>query len=319
MTVRLKVFVGVCMAAVAAGMYVYLQFAAAMRAAHADIARGSDIVDTAAGPIEVAEIGTGPALLMIHGSGGGFDQGLAIASDLVGAGFHIIAPSRFGYLRTPLPADISPGAQADALAALLDARGIDRATVIGVSAGARSAIALAVRHPGRIKALVLVVPATYAPQASLPDDRGFEFPFVLNVVNAGGAFIWWAAARTKPDLLGRFLGVPPAVFAEATSRDRVRLMQTIDSVEPLSLRFAGIRIDSQPELDPPDLASVRAPTLLISARDDLFGTAASATYAAGRIPNAELTLFESGGHLLVGRSDATRQRIRAFLAQLADQ
>ncbi len=54
----------------------------------------------------------GPPLLMVHGSGGGFDQGLDFARTLVPDGYRVIVPSRFGYLRTPLPADASPMAQA---------------------------------------------------------------------------------------------------------------------------------------------------------------------------------------------------------------
>jgi hypothetical protein len=69
------------------------------------------IVSTLAGPIEYAKKGTGPPLLSIHGAGGGYDQGLALAADLVGDGFRVIAPSRFGYLRTPVPRDASPAAQ----------------------------------------------------------------------------------------------------------------------------------------------------------------------------------------------------------------
>src|SRR6516162_8348118 len=81
--------------------------------------RGSRVADTKAGQIEYAERGTGVALLSIHGAGGGFDQGLANAAELVGEGFRVIAPSRFGYLRTEVPEDSTPAARADAHAALL--------------------------------------------------------------------------------------------------------------------------------------------------------------------------------------------------------
>jgi dienelactone hydrolase len=40
---------------------------------------------------------------MIHGTGGGFDQGLLFARRLVDAGYRVIAPSRFGYLRSDFP------------------------------------------------------------------------------------------------------------------------------------------------------------------------------------------------------------------------
>src|SRR5687767_627021 len=82
--------------------------------AHALAESGSEMIATACGPIEAAIIGNGPPLLLVHGAGGGFDQSLFFARTLSERGIRIIAPSRFGYLRTPLPADASPAAQADA-------------------------------------------------------------------------------------------------------------------------------------------------------------------------------------------------------------
>ncbi|HXV40776.1 MAG TPA: hypothetical protein VD701_07435, partial [Steroidobacteraceae bacterium] len=85
------------------------------------IATGSQVADTRCGPIEYATQGEGPPLLIVHGAGGGFDQGLDGAGDVARLGYRVIAVSRFGYLRTPLPADASAEAQADAHACLLDA------------------------------------------------------------------------------------------------------------------------------------------------------------------------------------------------------
>jgi pimeloyl-ACP methyl ester carboxylesterase len=65
--------------------------------------QGSLVASTDAGPIEYAERAAGVPILSIHGAGGGFDRGLALASELVDEDYRIIAPSRFGYLRTPVP------------------------------------------------------------------------------------------------------------------------------------------------------------------------------------------------------------------------
>lgn len=51
--------------------------------------------------------GDGPALLMIHGTGGGFDQGLTFTEEFVRRGHRVIAPSRFAYLRSDFPDDPS--------------------------------------------------------------------------------------------------------------------------------------------------------------------------------------------------------------------
>ena len=113
------------------------------------ISTGSQVVQTSCGPIEYAMVGAGMPVLIVHGAGGGFDQGMEFARDLAAAGLRVIAMSRFGYLRTPLPADASAAAQADAHACLLDALGIRRAAIVGASAGAPSSLQFALRHPER--------------------------------------------------------------------------------------------------------------------------------------------------------------------------
>lgn len=301
---------------VVAGVTIYLSFAADMRKAYAAITGRSAIVETAAGPIEYAEAGTGPDLLTIHGAGGGFDQGLDNAASMLGTGFHLVSPSRFGYLATPAPQDVSPAAQADAHAALLDALDIERAVILGVSAGTRSALELALRHPDRVSALVLVVPATYAADmVPLETQREADFPFVLWLVNAGADFAWWALEHVSPDTLIRFIGVPPELVHDASPAEQEAVMTMVRSIEPLSARFAGINIDSNPDLTERPLESLAVPTLLITARDDLFNTWPSAEYAAAHIPGARLIVYERGGHLLVGHGEAVRKEIADFLAE----
>src|SRR4030067_2562040 len=69
--------------------------------AHDRIASGSQIAQTPCGPIEYAVLGDGLPVLVVHGAGGGFDQGLDFGKPLAERGFRGIAMSRFGYLRTP--------------------------------------------------------------------------------------------------------------------------------------------------------------------------------------------------------------------------
>ena len=141
---------------------------------HADLKQARDrllglshIAQTPCGPIEYAVAGDGPPVLVVHGAGGGFDQGLEFGAPLAEQGFRVIAMSRFGYLGTPLPENASPTAQADAHACLLASLGLGRVAVIGGSAGAPSSVQFALRHPDKISALVLLVPALYVPR---PDN-----------------------------------------------------------------------------------------------------------------------------------------------------
>ena len=95
----------------------YLRYKRDIHHVRERISIGSHIAQTPCGPIEYAVAGDGPPLLVVHGAGGGYDQDLEFGRPLVRSGFRVIAMSRFGYLRTPLPADTSAAAQADVRAA----------------------------------------------------------------------------------------------------------------------------------------------------------------------------------------------------------
>ncbi len=278
------------------------------------VSQGSLIANTDTGPIEYAENAAGIPVLLIHGAGGGFDQGLALAAELVGEGFRIIAPSRFGYLRTPVPQDASPAAQADAHAALLAKLNVAKAIVIGVSAGARSAVELALRHPNKVTALILVSPATYSPASPVSADAGRGSSVVFWLVNKGADFAWWAAEKIAPSVLIRFVGIPPELLAASPKTEQDRVMNFIKGIEPLSLRFPGINVDSAAEPHEMPLEKITASTLIMSARDDGFDTLPAAEFAASRIPNAKLIVYDRGGHLLVGHQRDSRAAVRSFVA-----
>lgn len=291
---------------------VYRRDIARIRAA---VEAGGTLAAADSGPIEYAREGNGPPLLVIHGAGGGYDQGLMLGRELFGPGCDIIAPSRFGYLGTPVPTDSSPGAQADAHAALLDKlRIFGPVTVVGVSAGAPSAIEMALRHPERVSALILAVPRAYAPgvpEVGAPAESGA----MIRMVMAGADFAFWAAARFARRSVVRFLGVPPEIEAQAAPEDRERVTQVIRSILPLSKRLGGLQADAAANIKGWRLERIKVPTLVISAVDDLYGTLPAAAYTAEQIPNAELMVLPSGGHLMVGQGDEIRERIARFLQQ----
>jgi pimeloyl-ACP methyl ester carboxylesterase len=295
----------------AACMWVWWRFDTDLALAHARAARGGVVVQTRCGPIEYEQAGKGVPLLMIHGSGGGHDQGMAFAGFLAQQGVRVIAPSRFGYLGTPLPADASPRAQADAHACLLDALDVRRVAVLGVSAGSLSAIQMAIRHPERVSALILVVPLAYKP-ASVADSAPALSPLAEKILLSliGSDFVFWSALHVARDqLIQRVLATPPELVTAASPTERARVNAMLDNILPVSARADGLRNETQvaTHLQPYDLAAIRAPTLVISARDDGYGTYASAEYTAGRITGAKFIGFEQGGHLLVGHDEQVRR------------
>jgi 2-hydroxy-6-oxonona-2,4-dienedioate hydrolase len=278
----------------------------------------SSIARTAKGDIEYAREGSGPAALVIHGAGGGFDQGLYLAHDMLGEGYDVIAPSRFGYLRTPVPKDASHTAQAEAHAALLDKLGVNDTVVMGVSAGAPSAIEFAVRYPERTRALILVVPRAYDPANQVGVELTPQNKAVIKLFENSADFSYWAATKLGRKQLVRFFGVDPELEATAAPEEREKITGLIADMLPLSARVAGIITDTSSELVRPELEKIDAPTLVISAEDDLYHTLPGARFAAEHIPNAELKIFKSGGHLLIGHGEDTRRAINAFLTRYAD-
>jgi 2-hydroxy-6-oxonona-2,4-dienedioate hydrolase len=283
--------------------------------------QGSVRVDTRCGPIEVQQAGEGMPLLMIHGSGGGHDQGMDWARPLVQHGVRVIAVSRFGYLRTPRPADASPAAQADAHACLLDALGVAKAAVMGVSAGAASALQMALRHPQRVSALVLVVPITWKPgdvADSAPPVSDAKDEWLLRLL--GSDFLYWSALQLARDPVFRHvLATPPELIHAASAAEQARVNTLAERVLPVSMRARGMQDDTRlgKALRPAALETIRVPTLAISARDDGFGTYAGAQYTASRISGARFLGFESGGHLLVGRDAVVQAEVLDLIVRAA--
>lgn len=301
----------------ALGGAVFNEYQRDIQRARERVATSSRIAETRCGPIEYAAAGNGPPVLVVHGAGGGFDQGMLFAQPLIERGFRAIAMSRFGYLRTPLPGDASVSAQADAHACLLDALDIKRAAIVGASAGAPSSVQFALRHPQRTTALVLLVPALYAPRPagapSLETPAGVEF--IFNTVLKSDFLMWAAIRLARPTLIRSILATPLEVMANASAAERARVHRMLDLVLPVSPRRLGLLNDAAITSSLPryDLEKITTPTLAISAADDLFGTFIAARYTTERIPRARFVGYPSGGHLWVGHQDDVMSRIAAFL------
>ena len=298
--------------AVAAGAaaFTYTAYRKEMHAARQRILIGRRVVDSPHGPIEFAESGVGRPVFVVHGAGGGFDQGIAAGRGFLGDGYRIIAPSRFGYLGTPLPRDASPQAQADAHARVLDTLHLDRVPVIGVSAGAPSAMQLVIRHPDRCSALVLIVPLAYAPDAPLRRlAPAVQLVFLSD-------FVYWAAVRVaRAALVQRILGVPADVLRTAPAETRRALDQVLNDMLPISRRIDGLANEGTvaSNLTRFALEEIRVPTLVFSAKDDGYRTYAGAKYTAEQT-RGQFVGYATGGHFLVGHEDDFRKQIVEFLS-----
>jgi 2-hydroxy-6-oxonona-2,4-dienedioate hydrolase len=320
----LGIILSAAVAALALAMYIaYLRD---ITAAKEQISSGSNVINTAQfGPIEYADVGQGAPILAIHGTGGGFDQGLLTAKSFMGdhiTDIHrVIAPSRFGYLKTPMPSgnddDRSPAAQADAHAALLDALGIkEKVTVIGASAGALSAAEFAAKYPDRVSVLVLAVPAAWSPDAAASEDSAEigSNDFIMNTVLRSD-FMMWAVTKLAGDQMISFLGVPSELQQSMTPKERENVEGLIQMIQPVSQRYEGIRQDAENHQNRQRVAleQITAPTIIVDAKDVV--TYPGSKYTAEHIPNAKLVEFETGGHLLIGHGDEAIVAILQFMQE----
>jgi pimeloyl-ACP methyl ester carboxylesterase len=312
MSTRASVIAVIALLLAGAAAIVFVAYRGEVAEQRARVAAGSELAQTPCGPIEYASSGAGPAVLLVHGAGGGFDQGLGIARDL--AGLRVITMSRFGYLRTPLPADASPQAQADAHACLLDALNIERAAIVGVSAGGPSTLQFALRHPQRTRAMALLVPLAYAPRGApqeIPAVARFMYERAVR-----SDFLYWLIMRAAPDIVVKtLLATPPAIVERADPAERARVEEMMERILPLRERHAGLLNDAAVAagLERYELERIKAPTLLVSARDDLYGTYESSAYTAGLISGARFVGYESGGHVWVGHHREIVSLLKEFL------
>jgi len=300
---------------------VYANYQGDIRQARERISVGSQMIETACGQIEYAVVGDGPPVLVVHGAGGGYDQGLDFSKPLVQSGFRVIAMSRFGYLRTPLPEDASPAAQADAYACLLDALNIRRVAIVGFSAGGPSSMQFALRHPERTAVLILLVPAAYPPHLEQRSDGAMPeqtspFTKILFDTALKSDFLFWAAPRLAPQAMyGALLATPPEVVESANADERARAAQVMDHLLPFSQRRLGVLNDASitPFLPRYELERIEMPTLILGVADDLYGTYDGARYSAEHIPHARFIGYPSGGHILVGHYGEALSEVVSFL------
>ena len=298
----------------AASAYIYVQFATVLSAAEARITGRSEVIPTRHGQLEYAVAGSGPPILMVHGTGGGFDQGLTFTEGLLPHGFRVIAPSRFGYLRSDIPPDPASENQADAFVDLLDRLGIEKVPVAGGSAGALSAVQFALRYPDRCSALILIVPAANVRSRDPVEMSATQQAFVRRLTNSN--FLYWAALETSRDrLIETLLATDAALVARAAQSEQRRAHRILEEIMPIASRSRGMLNDAQLAGNPAraNFSRVRVPTLVISVEDDRFGTAQTARNIAAAVPEARLILFPEGGHIWVGHDAELWSEVARFL------
>ncbi len=119
----------------------------------------------------------------------------------------------------------------------------------------------------------------------------------------GSDFLFWAAIHVaREQVIKVVLAPPPGLLVAASPQERARANAMLDNILPVSDRADGLRSDTAvgKHLVPVPLGSMHVPTLIVSARDDRYGTYASAQYTASQIAGAKFVGYDKGGHTWVG-------------------
>ncbi|ATD70743.1 MULTISPECIES: alpha/beta fold hydrolase [Gordonia] len=263
------------------------------------------VMESRCGAVEYAARGAGETVLVSHGIFQGCDGGLLSVRDLL-PDRRIIVPSRFGYLGSVMPAEPSVAAQSDVFAELLDHLGHHEVDVIGISAGTSAAVQFTLRHPHRVRHLIIL-------SGNFPGSRTARIPPRWARWFYSDHALWPLKAFAHPTFL-RLLGVPPGFPRSADER---RVAEEIsESIFPVAWRRRGAVFDAyvaDPEIGTYDLEAIEAPTLIVHAADDPLASYGAARDAASRIPGARLLGLDSGGHLLLGQRDRVKEVIADFV------
>jgi pimeloyl-ACP methyl ester carboxylesterase len=287
-------------------------FAFDTRRAYARISSSSRILPSPLGDIQFKREGAGVPVLVIHGSGGGYDQGELIAKTILGDGFDWVAPSRFGYLRSTFRKGATFDDQAEAYAYLLEDLGLQAVAVLALSHGGPSALLFAARYPERVSSLTLLscgVASSSDTSQAEANQKGDALTMIFKF-----EILYWILRKFLRKRLMQLMGAGKNVIATLTTEQRTVINKVLDHMAPVFPRYAGVAFDNKAAMPNERVRAVRAPTLIVHARDDKLQLFHNAEYAAANIPGARLVSFVRGGHLLFAVEQATVQtEVRRFI------
>ena len=228
-----------------------------------------------------------PPLILIHGSGPGVT---AFANwngviPVLSEHFHVFAPDMVGFGYTEVPEDVTDFTLdfwVAHIVGFLDALGIESASFIGNSYGGALSLAVAARHPGRVRRFALMGAAGLKFEMSdgLRDVWGYE-PSEANMRKLMKTFAYNPGLVTDPIVLSRHNASIRPGSHEAYSR----LFP-----EPRQARLDNL---ATPEAD---IRAIEAPALIVQGREDVIVPVDVAYRFSALLRHSELHVFGECGH-----------------------
>lgn len=243
-----------------------------------------------------------PAILLINGTGSSMDWWEDGFRDLLAAGRHVI---RYDHRDTGQSVSYPPGEPGytfddlvDDAVGVLDALGVARAHIVGLSMGGAIAQCVALRSPDRVAALTLICTATVvATPSEEPAEEPTEQP-AEQPAEASGP-VWTDRNAVVEHLVAdqRGLAARSRPFDEVAARQLAeRVVDRTVNVESSARNHA--LAESDPARWPPSLAGITAPTLVMYGTEDPMLPRSFGVELAESISGARLIALERNGHEL---------------------
>jgi 3-oxoadipate enol-lactonase len=233
--------------------------------------------------------GEGPPVLLIAGQGMTLD-GWWATIPVLARSFRVIAfDNRDTGRSSRVPWPYSVGQMAADAVSVLDAAGEACAHVYGISLGSLVAQEVALRHPERIRSLVLGASSAGGFAAYKPPPTSFAQTFLLRAGSMGVEEAEWAAV--------------PYTYAEKTRRLSAQRIGTdiahrvSSPPEPLAYLHQAAAVATHDAYE--RLNQIAVPTLVVHGEQDVFIPPANAVVLAERIPGAQLQLWPDAGHMYI--------------------
>lgn len=256
-------------------------------------------IETATGRFMVTDEGSGSPIVLIHGglvTSAIWDRQIAHFSQA----FRVIAYDLRGNGESDLPT--APFSHAADLKALLDALDIERATIVGCSAGGGVAIDFALEYPASVERLVLLTPAI----------GGFRYPFGMTLRTIGHAINFGRFGLAKAAEL--YIDNPYwSFFVPQTEEGRNEFRKAFLANSRMYQGRQGLARAAKPAAIG-RLGEIRAPTLLIVCDRDSDFNLRAGIIASENIPGVTVKMIPGCGHLPnVEAPDETNRLIGKFL------
>jgi 4,5:9,10-diseco-3-hydroxy-5,9,17-trioxoandrosta-1(10),2-diene-4-oate hydrolase len=244
--------------------------------------------------IFVADTGTGPPVVLLHGGGPGASGVSNYSRNIepLAQHFRVIVPDMPGYGRSTKGVDGSDpfGYLADHIRGMLDELGIDRAHLVGNSYGGSCALRLALDTPHRVDKLVLMGPG------GIGTTRGLPTAGLKNLLD------YYGGDGPSLDKLRTFIRMYLVYDGDAVPESLIasRYQSSIDPevvANPPLQRPAGLRTLWRMDFTRDRrLSTLETPTLVLWGRDDKVNKPSGATMLGERMPNADVLVTANTGH-----------------------